>query len=90
MSIDPTIAVVAVGAILLVGSLVGMFVATFWGLRRIIADAIRIEIGGRLDRIEEWRSRVDDGMRTTKADEAEILTRLRQAEAEIAVIRASK
>ena len=65
-----------------------MFVATFWGLRRIVADAIRIEIGGRLDRIEEWRSRVDDDMRIMKKDESGILTRLRMTESEIAAMRA--
>lgn len=86
MNVDPTVAVVAVGALVVISSLVGMFVGAFWGLRRIVADVIRMELGW----LAEWRKSVDEDRAKSKKDESGIFTRLRLLEAGVARLEAHR
>lgn len=84
MNVDPTTATIALGALVVIAALLGMFVGAFWGLRRIVADVVRSEFGW----LAEWKARVDEERAQARHDASEVFTRLRMTESDIAGLKA--
>jgi len=84
MNVDPTTAIVAIGALAVIASLLGMFIGAFWGLRRVVSDVVRSEFGW----LAEWRARIDDERAQSRRDLGEAFSRLRSLETELASCKA--
>lgn len=54
--LDGTTAAIAIAAMGVIASLGGFFLGLFYGLRRIVADVIRLELGW----MSEWKANKDE------------------------------
>jgi hypothetical protein len=83
MTVDPAVAVVTVGVILLMGALIGASMSVKSWLRSIVLETI----GPKIDLQAASVARMNDEIIQIRRDEGEIYTRLRLSENDIAVLK---
>lgn len=83
MTVDPAVAVVTVGVILLMGALIGASMSVKSWLRSIVIETI----GPKIDLQAASVARMNEEIIQIRRDESEVSTRLRLTENDIAVLK---